>query len=100
MILKHSLVVAAFRGAGAACGIVLGAQYVLKALLLCMLAKSASRNVQKAATAEVTSWVLVKRMPLGSASPLKSAAAPATPEPCTPRFTASGESDECMANKI
>lgn len=91
----HDFVVSAYRGVGAAVGITLGAQLVVKELLLCALGKvtqAKSGAIAKAQhAADSNEWAFIK-VPQGYASPSKnSMKAPATPEPCTPRFRSSRE---------
>lgn len=96
----YGYVASAYRGVGAAVGITLGAQLVVKELLLCALGKvTKSKSGTTARTQHAAGsreWAFIK-VPQGHASPSKnSIKAPATPEPCTPRFHSARTSDSAM----
>lgn len=100
-MMNHPYVVAAFEGAGAMVGIVLGTKHAIKELLQCAIGSSNKQlndatNVKSQRDSE---WAYVKVVQLRALSPSKSSTkAPATPEPCTPRPASRKSSTTAYAN--
>jgi hypothetical protein len=87
-MLNHPYIVAAFEGAGAMVGIVLGTKHAIKELLQCAIGSSAKQlnDATPVKSQRDSEWAYVKVVQLRAFSPSKSSTkAPATPEPSTPR---------------
>ena len=87
-MLNHPYVVAAFEGAGAMVGIVLGTKHAIKELLHCAIGSSTKQlnDATPVKSQRDSEWAYVKVVQLRAFSPSKSSTkAPATPEPSTPR---------------